>query len=166
MFPRPSLRGIGPASLALHSPSLASPLHPEPPTPCFQQCTHFKAWRWRPFEKERNDGASRNTRVGNKFRENEVWAPIWLLLSPHPQRGELTYPRGHRQTGADPRPSSLASPLSSWSPPTKKTTLGIEWVKLDVIRFEGNSRFTPPPIKLKNFWRGFCKGAKRELDVW
>lgn len=62
--------------------------------------------------------------------------------SPLTHREELTFPRGHRETGTDPRPGSLASLSLPRSLPIK-TTLGIEWVKLDVLRFERFSRFIP-----------------------
>lgn len=63
----------------------------------------------------------------------------------------MTNPRGLRGTGTGPRPGSLASLSLTRSPPTEKTTLGIEWVKLDILRFERvGSALSPPYPKVSD----------------
>lgn len=73
------------------------------------------------------------------------------------QRDGFPFPRGHKETGTDPRPGSLAY-LSFTRETSHETTLGIEWVKMDVLRFERFSRLIAFPIILQKFWWDFYKG--------
>lgn len=70
--------------------------------------------------------------------------------SPLTHREGLTFPKGHRETAIDPRPGSLASLSFPREPSHQETTLGIQWVKLDVLGFERFSRFILLPIKHQN----------------
>lgn len=90
------------------------------------------------FEKEKTDQGSRN------ISRKEVWArnPI------HREENWLTQEDTKRQGQTWDQVPWHLSP-SSWNLPTKKTTLRIDRVKLNIISFEINIMFTPPPSCLK-----------------
>lgn len=97
-----------------HLPSPDPPLRPEPLTSFCQQCTHFKAWRWGNFEKEKDWWGSSNSRTkGQKFRENEVWALNPALFSPDPQRG-VPFPKGTQGNRLRPKTRFLGISLLYW----------------------------------------------------